>query len=378
MRQWPGQSRKRPKMLSARGRATNLALGALIVLTLPATAVADQGERAAVPTQFALFGASESCELQHDSLKDSNDFFGKDIIQALVAGGIAGAFGGVFGGGSKGPAIGAGVGGILAYYNARQQQAAGNLEALAISIGGDARNYGIAMDKAIAAFQALKQCRFNEAAAIKADFAQGRISRGEAQERLAKLRERFREDMQTAEHLDAQMNQRQAEMQAASDELLASDPQARTLITEMEQGPPPPSGPQSGEVTAEVVRNSVLREGPASYTKAIVTLERGDTVIVAGQNQGDWVPVRLVDGRTGYLNSQAFKRGAVPTPARPMDTAWVTPREKAKDDLAKAPPASKATVETVEATRSNLKRRESYGNEIKTAQNDSQTVFSMN
>jgi hypothetical protein len=125
-----------------------------------------------------------------------------------------------------------------------------------------------------------------------------------------------------------------------------------------------------------IARNGVLREGPASYTRSIVTLERGDTVIVAGPSQGDWIPVRLVDGRTGYINSQAFRAGA------PVHTATAPrqepAREPAKADLSKAPPASKATVETVEATRSNVKRRESYGKEVKVAQNDSQTAFNMN
>ncbi len=367
MRQNARQMCMRSRPHCARGRAATFAMGALIALALPATAFAAEVQRSAVPTQLALFGSSDPCDAQHDALKGSDDFFGKGILQAVMASGI---MGGIFGGNSKGgPASGA-ASGLLAYYSARQQQAGGNMQALAEAIGGDARNYGVAMDKASTALEALKQCRMNQAAAIKADYASGRISRGEAQERLAKAHERFKDELETADHLGAQMNQRQAEMQAASDQLLASDPQARTLVTEMEQGPPPPSG----ETTVEIARNGVLREGPASYTRSIVTLQRGDTVVVAGPNQGDWVPVSLVDGRTGYLNSQAFKRGAVPAPPPRQETG----RETAKEALAKAPPASKATVETVEATRSNLKRRESYGNEVKTAQNDSQTAFNMN
>jgi hypothetical protein len=374
--------------LRARKRAAALVLGALLAAGLPAAASATEGGPSAVPTQLALFGPSDPCEAQHDALKDSDDFFGKDIMQALVAGGLAGALGGVFGGGGNwkaGLAAGAATG-MLAYYNARQQQAAGNQLDLAQSIGGDARNYGVAMDKATAAFETLRQCRLNQAAAIKADLASGKISRSEAQERLAKAHQRFQEELELAQHLGAQMNTRQEEMQAASDQLLASDPEARGLVSGMGMGPgpggPPPSGPPSsgppppGEGPMAIARNGVLREGPASYTRSIVTLERGDTVIVAGPSQGDWIPVRLVDGRTGYINSQAFRAGA------PVHTATAPrqepAREPAKADLSKAPPASKATVETVEATRSNVKRRESYGKEVKVAQNDSQTAFNMN
>jgi hypothetical protein len=371
MRQSPRQRCKRSRTRSARGRAATLAMGALIALALPATAFAAEVERSAAPTQLALFGSSDPCDAQHDALKGSDDFFGKGILQALVASGIGDAIGGIFGGNSKGGLASGAAGGLLAYYSARQQQAGGNIQALAEAIGGDARNYGVAMDKASAALEALKQCRMNQAAAIKADYASGRISRGEAQERLAKAHERFKDELETADHLGAQMNHRQEEMQAASDQLLASDPQARSLVTGMDEGPSPPSG----ETTVEIARNGVLREGPAAYTRSIVTLQRGDTVIVAGPNQGDWIPVRLVDGRTGYVNSQAFKRGAAPAAPPPRQE---TRRETAKEALAKAPPASKATVETVEATRSNLKRRESYGNEVKTAQNDSQTAFNMN
>jgi hypothetical protein len=224
----------------------------------------------------------------------------------------------------------------------------------------------------------------NQAAAIKADAASGKISRGEAQERLAKAHQRFQEELELAQHLGAQMNTRQQEMQAASDQLLASDPDARNLVMGMGMGPgglppsgPPSSGPPpSGGSTMAVARSGVLREGPASYTRSIVTLERGDTVIVSGPSQGDWIPVQLVDGRTGYINSQAFRAGAAAHAAPPPKQEPA--RETAKADLSKAPPASKATVETVEATRSNVKRRESYGNEVKVAQNDSQTAFNMN
>jgi len=376
----------------ARAIAVALVLGALLALALPATAFAAGGERSLAPTQLALFGPSDPCEAQHDALKDSDDYFDKEIIQAVAADTVGAIISGVFTGDWRGAIIRGSVnaaGSLLSYYNERQKQAAGNQVALAQSIGGDARNYGVAMDKATAAFEALKQCRMNQAAAIKADYASGRISRGEAQERLAKVRERFNDELQTADHLGAQMNRRQEEMQAASDQLLASDPQARTLVTEMDQGPPPtgpysgqppsgqppsgppPSGPPpsgsppSAETTVAVARNGVLHEGPASYTKSIVTLRRGDTVIVAGPTQGDWVPVRLVDGRTGFVNSQTFKPGAVhaapPPPSPPPPPPQETRQEMAKADLAKAPPASKATVETVEATRFNLKRRESYG-----------------
>ena len=360
----------------ARKYGAALVLAALLAAGLPAPASAMAGARSAVPTQLALFGPSDPCEAQHDALKDSDDFFGKDILQALVAGGIAGAIGGVFGGNWKSGLAAGAASGMLAYYNSRQQQAAGNQLVLAQSIGGDARNYGVAMDKATAAFEALRQCRLNQAAAIKADAASGKISRGEAQERLAKAHQRFQEELELAQHLGAQMNTRQQEMQAASDQLLASDPEARNLVSGMGPGPgpggPPPSGPPpSGGSTMAIARSGVLREGPASYTRSIVTLQRGDTVIVAGPSQGDWIPVQLVDGRTGYVNSQAFKAGAAHGAPPPR-------QEPAKADLSKAPPASKATVETVEATRSNLKRRESYGNEVKVAQNDSQTAFNMN
>ena len=363
----------------ARRYGASLVLAALLAAGLPAASSAADGARTAIPTQLALFGSSDPCEAQHDALKDSDDFFGKDILQALVAGGIAGAIGGVFGGGGWKSGLAAGAAtGMLAYYNERQQQAAGNQLVLAQSIGGDARNYGVAMDKATAAFEALRQCRLNQAAAIKADAASGKISRGEAQERLAKAHQRFQEELELAQHLGAQMNTRQQEMQAASDQLLASDPEARNLVSGMGPGPgpgpggPPSSGPPPAGGTMAIARNGVLREGPASYTRSIVTLQRGDTVIVAGPSQGDWVPVQLVDGRTGYLNSQAFRPGAA------AHAAPAPRQEPAKADLSKAPPASKATVETVEATRSNLKRRESYGNEVKVAQNDSQTAFNMN
>ena len=365
----------------ARRYGAALVLAVLLAAGLPTAASAMDGARTAVPIQLALFGSSDPCDKEHDALKDSDDFFGKDILQALVAGGVAGAIGGIFGGNWKaGLAAGAATG-MLAYYNARQQQAGGNQLVLAQSIGGDARNYGVAMDKATAAFEALRQCRLNQAAAIKADLASGRISRSEAQERLAKAHQRFQEELELAQHLGAQMNTRQEEMQAASDQLLASDPEARNLVGEMGPGPegPPPSGPPSsgpsGGSTIEVARNGVLREGPASYTRSILVLQRGDTVIVSGPSQGDWVPVQLVDGRTGYVNSQAFRPGAAhgaPPPRQPPAQAT------AKADLSKAPPASKATVETVEATRSNLKRRESYGKEVKVAQSDSQTAFNMN
>jgi len=391
--------------------AAAFALGALVLLALPQSALAAAGVRPAPDAQLALFD-DDPCDDQHDALKDSDDFFDKQIVQAVVAGGVAGAIGGALSGGWKGALIGGGVAaatsGLLAYYNERQQQAAGNQEALAQSIGGDARTYGVAMDKATAAFLALKQCRINQAASIKAAYASGKISREEAQERLAKVRKRFEEELEIADHLGAQMNRRQEEMQAASDQLLASDPEARTVVTDMNGGPPPPGAyggpppngappnggpppgapppnapPPSAELTVEVARNGVVHEGPASYTKRIVTLERGDTVIVAGPNQGDWVPVRLVDGRTGYINSHVFKPGAVEhahaaPPPPPREPPRETRREKAREELAAAPPASRATVQTVETTRSNRKRRESYSSEVKTAHNDAQVAFNMN
>ncbi len=261
-------------------------------------------------------------------------------------------------------AAGAMASGVMAYYNARQQQAAGNQQALAQSIGGDAQAYGAAMDKATAAFLALKQCRMAQAAAIKADFAAGRLTRELAQQQLDQVHARFTDELATADHVGAHMNQRQEELDAAAEQLLVADPQSRGLVAKIEEPPP------NVEKTVALARAGIVRDGPAASAKRLAGLKRGEEVVVTGPAQGAWTPVRLADGRAGFIASQAFKPGAA--------TVHVAKREDPSAELAAAPPLSKATVETVEATHSNLKRRDSFGTEVQTAHQDVQVAFNLN
>src|SRR5262249_7628633 len=82
-----------------------------------------------------------------------------------------------------------------------------------------------------ASFLRLKDCRFNTARLVKDDYKAGRITREQAQAKLAEIHALFDEDIAFAEALDAKINERGAEYQNASTEL-----------TKL-QAPPPASAP---------------------------------------------------------------------------------------------------------------------------------------
>lgn len=76
-----------------------------------------------------------------------------------------------------------------------------------------------------------------------------------------------------------------------------------------------------------------VRDAPSTSGRVLGTLSRGQQLAATGL-QGDWLSVRLTDGRTGWLHSDYVS--ATPPPARVVST----PQPAAAAPVASGPPRS--------------------------------------
>jgi hypothetical protein len=190
--------------------------------------------------------ASDLCRPQRQDLRAYQDYFTRAMFEGAAIGALGGALmGGLIGGDAKGALIGAGagavVGGTVGYYNAKSQANAGNPAALTHSVYQDVSAENTQIDGVAGAFGRLRDCRFRNAQAVKADYAAGKLSQPQAQNELATIRTRFQQDVAFAESLGAKMDARGQEYQSASTELVKLDPAAQQQAAQQSPAPASPA-----------------------------------------------------------------------------------------------------------------------------------------
>jgi len=266
---------------------------------------------AGMNTNFTV-SADDVCHAERAHLKSYQDYFFRSMVEGAAAGAVAGGLAGaLIGGNAKGALIGAGVGavagGVGGYYLAKQK-ATSDPTQLTQSIYQDVDRENAQIDGVTASFNRLRDCRFRSARVVKADYAAGRITRTDAQAKLERIKTLFNEDIEFADQLGAKMNERGAEYQNASSEVLKLQPGSAPAPAANQGG-----GAAAGALVADVAAR--VREEPKPTGKQIASLAPGEAVNVAeGASAPDWTHVQLKDGRTGYVASRLLRpAGSAPT-----------------------------------------------------------------
>lgn len=341
--------------------------------------------------------AGDVCVAERQQLKSFQDYFFQSMVQGAAIGAVGGAMAGLLlGGDAKGALIGAGtgaiIGGVGGYYSAKAK-ATSNPVQLTQSVYTDVNNENTQIDSLTASFQRLSECRLRSAQAVKADYAAGKINQADAQAKLNQIKSWYLEDISFAESLGAKMNERGAEYDNASGELMKVDPTAQQTLAQRQaaaqatvpQAPPPPNQPapsqpaqtqpaqtqpaqgqptQGPPTQGQYVANEAarLRAEPSTSGAEIEAVTPGETVTVmdSTRSTGDWMHVQLPDGQAGYVASRLLRPAGAPASATPP---------------AAPPPQDAAGV--AQLTETNQLKRKALNDDVAQAKVTANTAFDL-
>jgi hypothetical protein len=208
--------------------------------------------------------SDDPCGAARQQLKGIEEYFLQSAAAGAVGGALLGALaGGLIGGDAKGAAIGAvagaAAGGLGGYFLAKSQANQGDPTKTAQAISGDISTDNAQLDRVSTAFRGAKDCRFNAAERVKADFRAGRTDRAAAQARLARQRALFNEDVEFARGLGSKFEERGNEFRFASDQLVSPTPavaQATPTPAPTTTSTPRPSTPRPAPAPARTAAAS--------------------------------------------------------------------------------------------------------------------------
>ncbi len=272
---------------------------------------------------------SDSCGREHVAFADSKSFYLQETMQGALLGGLGGAALGAIGaaatGGDagKGALIGGGVGliagGAAGYFNARQKDAADRTQ-LAGSINSDISQAANEIDRTSTTFAALKQCRFNTVAQIKAQVRQGSLARDRGATQIADQKRRFDDELALARQYGTKMAQQDDSFRFASEQLVKDDPEAQSVMATRSAQIAAANAPTMDYVATA---GTNVRSGPSAGSAKIDTVAKGDHVRVFNEGgSGSWRKVNLDDGTTGFVSAQYLAlSSATPRPSPTTATA---------------------------------------------------------
>lgn len=264
---------------------------------------------ACVTTQAGRIGAddgTDSCRPQLVALDSTGNFFAEDIIKGAVIGAVAGGLiGGLASGNWRGAAIGAAagaaVGGATGYFAAVQQQRRDQAGMFA-QVKDDLGRENAQLDRTQVAFDNLTNCRFQQARQVRADLAAGRITRDQAQGRMALIRSRYDRDLQLARTINGQIGGRQEQFADAAENL---SPGAKQAIAQSRPTP---------RRQVMVVNATSLKTSPSADAGEVAQVAARQPVTVRNSRDG-FALVETADGKQGFVPVSALQGGArsVPT-----------------------------------------------------------------
>ncbi len=232
---------------------------------------------------------SDACHAQAVALDETGNFFGQDILQGAAMGAVGGALlGGLASGNLKGALIGAAAGGAVGaaggYWEALQQQNQ-NTEQLESTVEGNLSAENAQIDKTQIAFNDDMDCRFEQAAQIKAAYKAGTITEDQAAAELSAQKTLAQRDLQLAQTINGQIQSRGAQFDTAAENLDgASAPPARVAAL---------SKP------AVMRHDEPLLLRPDADAPVVGQAARHEDVTVTGVS-GDYALVQTADGTSGY------------------------------------------------------------------------------
>jgi uncharacterized protein YcfJ len=261
-----------------------------------------------VTTQSGRIGAddgTDSCRPQLVALDSTGNFFAEDIIKGAVVGAVGGALiGGLASGSWRGAAVGAAtgalVGGATGYFAAVQQQRR-DQAGIFTQVKGDLSNENAQLDRTQAAFDNLTSCRFNQARQVRADLQGGRITRDQAQARMAAIRGRHDRDVQLARSINGQISGRQEQFAEAAENL---SPGAKAQIASSRTAQPR---------RYTLASAAPLKVSPDAQSGEIGQVRAREQVTIKNQRDG-FALVETADGRQGFVPVSAVQGGVRAAP----------------------------------------------------------------
>lgn len=231
----------------------------------------------------------DACRQYLVALDSTGNFFGAQIVTGAAIGAVGGAaLGGLLTGSWRGAAIGALAGGIAggatAYWSALQQQQL-DQAALYQRVSSDLLRENAQIDKTQIAFDQLNDCRFRQAETIRADLATHRITYSQAQAAMANVRQHAQRDLEEAQLINKQIQDRGQQFEVASQNVAPGAP---------------PIAPTM-QVQPGVVRSAAsLKVRPDPSAPSIAELKPREPVQVSGARNG-YALVQTSSGARGYL-----------------------------------------------------------------------------
>jgi hypothetical protein len=307
---------------------------------------------------------TDSCYPQAAALDSTGNFFAQDILTGAVIGALGGAvLSAAAGGNAKqiaiGTVAGAAVGGAAGYWGALQQQSHDQRQVTA-QVQADLYKEGVQIDKTQVAFNQLMDCRYAQAARIRADLAAGRIDRAAAQAAMATVRARTQQDIALAKQIDGQINDRGGQFNYAVDNI---QPGTVAQVTPVSTAPPRPL----------VTRRPAplkLRPDPSSPDVAMLPARAS---LTAEHARGNYALVQTSTGVEGYVAS-ADLQGSVPPPPAPRGTRTV--QTASASSGAQPPPVSRNDdVKTLAG--SNAARRDTFAETVAVNDKNAQSSFEL-
>ena len=235
---------------------------------------------------------SDSCRQRVVGLDNTGQFFGRDILTGAAAGGVAGGvLGYVFGGHDwQGALIGASAG-----------AAAGGLTAYVVDMHQRLATENQHIDDTQLAFNALMDCRFEQARAIRADYRARIIDRPTAQARMAKVKAWAQRDLALARTIDTNIRDRGSQFELAADKVAPGSSAAAAAQV-----------PTPRHVT--VRRTVALRLNPDAGAPDIGRVPAGQSVSATPVG-GRYALVETSGGQRGYVETSALKGSVGPPPS---------------------------------------------------------------
>lgn len=312
------------------------------------------GACAGQPGQTALAAddGADACRAQVEQFDRSAAFFAAPIVAGVAvvgAGGVLASRPGIIGGLVWAASSAAAAVTATTYLEQRQNQAAGNADALATSVATDIdqENTGIAQTQQ--ALDSVTDCRLREAQRLRSAAQAGEIQRRDAEARLAALRQQAERDLARSRQVEQRMLARAAEIDGGAD---AVAPGARAA-------PPPRPAP----VTVRAAQPVPLQAAPlASAAPVAQVVPARQAVQVVPTRNDAFVAVQTPQGQTlGYAPASVFAIPAAQTRAVAM------PAMAGAGDVAR--------IRTLVGT--NIARRENFAASVADLQRSVSSGFEM-
>ncbi len=247
--------------------------------------------------------------------------FGAAILQGAAIGAGTGALaggliGGLATGNWRGAAFGALAGGVTggviggsnAYWHSLQQQRM-DQASLYSRVSLDLERENVQIDKTQLAFDQLVDCRFRQAQAINNDYRTHRIDRATAEAAMALVRQRAARDLQVAQIINQQIQDRGQQFGVATGNI---DPSAAAAIN---------ARPQAAQQPAVVRTAAPIKLRPDPGAPDIAQLQAHDQVTVSPGRNG-YALVETSSGARGYVSASDLQGSggnrsiSVPPPPR--------------------------------------------------------------